>query len=42
MLHADGTVDHIIVNNWLKNFKQEDSLTVNSDLKDITNVNGKV
>lgn len=41
MLHADGTVDHIIVNNWLKNFKQEDSLTVNSDLKDITNVNGK-
>lgn len=41
MLHADGSVDHIIVNNWLKNFQHADSLTVDSDLEDITNVNGE-
>lgn len=40
-LNADGSVDHLLVSNWLKNFEKADSLTVNSDLTDITNVNGK-
>lgn len=40
-LHADGSVDHLLVSNWLKNFQKEDSLTVGSELTDVTNVNGK-
>lgn len=41
ILNADGSVDHLIVSNWLKNFQNADSLTVSSGLSDITNVNGK-
>ncbi len=41
MMNADGSVNHIIVENWVKNFGKQDSLTVNTDgLNDIVNVNG--
>lgn len=38
---SDGRVDSVIVSNWLKNEKETEELTDETELKDIVNVKGK-